>query len=142
MTEIDEVWDDTGPTRGAGWLSFAGALLILSGGFKIWDALWAFKYDNVIAEEIQTVLFERDPVAWGWMWLVSGIVLIAAGIAVVGGARWAKWIGIAAASVAIILNYSWMFVQPVWSLFTQGVLLAVIYALLVYGGRPNNGTIQ
>ena len=63
-------------------MAFAATLLVMSGGFKVLDALWAFKFDDEIKPEMQTVIFERDPVAWGWLWLVLGVLLIAAGIAV------------------------------------------------------------
>jgi hypothetical protein len=50
-------------------LAFAAALLAVSGIFKIFDALWAFKYDDDVSEEVQTVVFERDLTSWvgcGW----------------------------------------------------------------------------
>jgi hypothetical protein len=65
--------------RAAGWLSFAAALLVVSGIFKIFDALWAFKFDDDVSEEVQTVLFENDLESWGWVWLVVGVVLVLAG---------------------------------------------------------------
>jgi hypothetical protein len=55
--------------RAVGWLAFAGALLVVSGVFKILDALWAFKYDDEVPEDVQTVLFENDLTSWagsGW----------------------------------------------------------------------------
>ena len=85
------------PAAGAGWLAFAGRPR-RQRAFKILDALWAFKYDDDVSDEVQTVLFEGDLTAWGWVWLVVGIVLIAAGFAVVSGAEWARWVGIVAAS--------------------------------------------
>ena len=46
------------------------------------------------------MLFENDLAAWGWVWLVLGVLLIAAGLAVLRGAQWARWFGIIAASFA------------------------------------------
>lgn len=40
--------------------AFAGSLLVIGGAFKIFDALWAFKYDDEISTEVQTILFEND----------------------------------------------------------------------------------
>jgi hypothetical protein len=121
--------------RGAGWLAFAAALLVISGAFKIWDALWAFKYDDDVSEEVQTVLFERDPASWGWIWLILGILLIAAGLAVVRGAQWARWFGIFAAGVAAIMYFPWIYFQPIWAMLSVSLAIAVIYALAAYGGR-------
>ncbi|HET6950172.1 MAG TPA: hypothetical protein VFI47_07350 [Acidimicrobiales bacterium] len=126
--------------RGAGWLAFAGTLLVVSGAFKVLDALWAFKYDDDLSEEVKTVLFEDDLTAWGWVWLVVGIVLIAAGIAVVGGAEWARWVGTVAAAVAAITFLPWIYYQPLWTILSVSLAMLVIYALTTYGGRQVPGT--
>jgi hypothetical protein len=120
--------------RAAGWLSFAAALLVVSGVFKILDALWAFKYDDDVSDEVQTVLFENDLASWGWVWLVVGIILILAGFAVVSGSQWARWVGIVAASLAAISFLPWIYYQPLWTILSVTLAVLVIYALAAYGG--------
>jgi hypothetical protein len=110
-------------------------VLVVSGAFKILDALWAFKYDDEVNEEVQTVLFENDLESWGWLWLAIGIVLVAAGLAVVSGAQWARWVGIIAASVAAILFLPWIYFQPLWTILSVTLAIMVVYALATYGGR-------
>lgn len=126
--------------RGAGWLAFAGTVLVISGVFKIFDALWAFKYDDDVSEEVQTVVFENDLQSWGWVWLVVGIVLVLAGIAVVSGAEWARWVGIVTAAVAAIAFLPWIYYQPLWTILSVTLAVMVIYALATYGGRRSPGT--
>jgi hypothetical protein len=126
--------------RGAGWLAFAGTLLVVSGAFKILDALWAFKYDDEVSKEVQTVVFEGDLTAWGWVWLGVGIVLIVAGIAVVGGSEWARWFGIVVATLAAISFLSWIYFQPLWTILGVSLAMLVVYALATYGGRQVPGT--
>ena len=116
------------------WLAFAAALLAVSGIFKILDALWAFKYDDERSRKVQTVVFERDLSSWGWVWLVVGILLIAAGFAVVTGAEWARWVGIVAASIATITFLPWIYFQPLWTILSVTLAVLVIYALAAYGG--------
>ena len=120
--------------RAAGWLSFAAALLVVSGIFKILDALWAFKYDDDVSDEVQTVLFENDLASWGWVWLGVGIVLILAGFAVVSGSQWARWVGIVAASLAAISFLPWIYYKPLWTILSVTLAVLVIYALAAYGG--------
>jgi hypothetical protein len=122
------------PPRGVNWLAFAAALLAVSGIFKILDALWAFKYDDERSRKVQTVVFERDLTSWGWVWLAVGILLIAAGFAVVTGAEWARWVGIVAASVATITFLPWIYYQPLWTILSVALAVLVIYALAAYGG--------
>jgi hypothetical protein len=128
------------PRRVAGWLAFAGTMLVVSGVFKIFDALWAFKYDDEVSDEVQTVLFEHDLQSWGWVWLVIGIVLVLAGIAVVSGAEWARWVGIVTAAVAAMAFLPWIYYQPLWTILSVTLAVLVIYALATYGGRPSPGT--
>jgi hypothetical protein len=128
----DEAADS--PPPGVRWLAFAAALLAVSGIFKILDALWAFKYDDERSTKVQTVVFERDLSSWGWVWLVVGILLIAAGFAVVTGAEWARWLGIVAASIATITFLPWIYFQPLWTILSVTLAVLVIYALAAYGG--------
>jgi hypothetical protein len=121
--------------RGAGWLAFSATMLVVSGVFKIFDALWAFKYDDEVSEEVQTVVFENDLQSWGWVWLGVGIVLVLAGIAVVSGAEWARWVGIVAAALAAMSFLPWIYYQPLWTILSVTLAVMVIYGLVAYGGR-------
>jgi hypothetical protein len=121
--------------RGSGWLAFAGSMLILGGGFKILDALWAFKYDDEVTEEVQTVVFENDIQAWGWVWLVVGIVLIITGFAVMMGAEWARWVGIVVGVVAALIFLPWIYFAPFWTMLSVGIAILVVYGLAAHGGR-------
>ena len=137
MTEVSRGSPDyrpVAPVKGAGWIAFAATMLVISGGFKIFDAFWAFKYDDDVSEDVQTVVFERDPATWGWVWLIVGIVLIAAGIAVIGGSEWARWVGIIAAGVATLTFLPWIYFQPLWTVLSVALCVMVIYALATYGG--------
>ena len=134
VTETDQTWGVTGTPRGAGWLAFASTMLFISGGMKIFDGLWAFKYDDDVSEPVQTVVFEGDLTSWGWVWMVAGIVLIVAAIAVTSGAQWARWVGIITAGVAAISFLPWIYYQPLWTILSVVLAVLVIYALAVYGG--------
>jgi hypothetical protein len=135
-------WSEGGPPPsayqpGAGWLTFASVMLGLSGIFKIFDALWAFKYDDEVSSQVQTILFEHDLGSYGWVWLIVGILLLAAAFAVLRGAQWARWFGLIAASIATISFLPWIYFQPFWTLVSLAMSISVIYALAVYGGRDD-----
>jgi hypothetical protein len=134
MTVADQQWT-IAPPKATGWLAFAAAVLVMSGAFKIFDALWAFKYDDEISEGVQTILFEDDLQSWGWVWLVVGVVLFFAGFAVISGAEWARWVGIVAASVAAITFMPWIYYQPFWTMLSVALAILVVYALAAHGGR-------
>jgi hypothetical protein len=129
------VSDPRGYRAGTGWLTFAAVMLLLSGIFKIFDALWAFKYDDEVSQEVQTIVFEGDLQTYGWVWLVIGVLLVAAGLSVLSGAEWARWVGIIAASIAALTYMPWIYFQPFWALVSIFMAVSVIYGLAVYGGR-------
>jgi hypothetical protein len=135
MTAVEETTFETEPPPGVRLLAFAAALLVLAGVFKIFDALWAFKYDDDISEEVQTILFENDPALWGWLWLAIGIAMIAAGFAVVQGSELGRWFGIVAAGLAAIIAYPWIWIQPILTILNVSLCVIVVYALAAYGGR-------
>ncbi len=120
---------------GVGWLTFTSSLLVIMGIFRILDAIWAFKYDVDIPDGLQTIIFDGNLAAWGWIWLLLGVLMIVGGFAVVKGMEWGRWFGVVVLAVAAITNYSWIVYRPFWTLVIEGVYLAGIYGLLVYGGR-------
>jgi hypothetical protein len=136
VTIIDEAWNDERRRRNnsASWLAFAGTMLFLSGVFRVIDGLWAFRYDDEISENVQTVIFQHDPTAWGWLWVILGVVLMISGFVVVTGSQWARWFGIVVAGLAAIFNYSWLVVEPIAALVGEVLLILVIWALLAHGG--------
>ena len=112
-------------TKGSGWLTYSGIMLVLIGAVSILDAIWAFRYDDTVAD---LVFFEDNLAAWGWIWLIVGIVLIAAGVGIFNRAQWARWTGIVVASLALLSNLSWAQIQP-----TQGLIGALLSGLVIYG---------
>lgn len=122
---------------GAGWLAFAATMLFLSGCFKILDALWAFRYDYEV-DGVQTVIFEGNLAAWGWVWLVVGVALLFAAIYVVNGSESARWVGIITAGVAAITFFPWIYYVPLWTILSMSLAVLVIYALVAYGGRQTD----
>lgn len=123
-----------GSTKGTGWITFSGILLIVAGAVSLLDALWAFRYDDTI---VALILFEDNLTVWGVVWLVVGIILFAAGFGVFSHAQWARWTGIIAASIAVLSNLSWAQAQPQESLIGAILAVLVIYGLAAYGGDPD-----
>ena len=116
--------------RTSGWVVYSGIMLVLLGVKLFFDGLWALDRADTV---VDALYYTDDLGVWGWLWLLSGIVIFAAGIAVFYRVQWARWVGIAAASVGVVVNFFWLFAYPISALI--GVLLAslVIYGLAVYG---------
>jgi hypothetical protein len=119
--------------RGAGWLLFASVIMIMGGIMRIIDAFWAFDTDD--RDNLRVLFFDDDLNAYGWLWLVVGVLLVAAGFSVLAGAEWARWFGIFMATLAAVSAMLWIYAFPIWALVSVLISVMVIYALTVYGGH-------
>lgn len=119
---------------GAPWLLFSAVIMITGGFMRILDALWAFDKDDEIGP-LQTVLFDDNLTAWGWIWMAVGVLLVAAGFGVLAGSEWARWFGIFVAAFSAVTAITWIYAYPIGSLVAILIAIAVIYGLTVYGGK-------
>jgi hypothetical protein len=116
---------------GTGWIGFAGIMLILVGFFNVIDGIAAIANSDYLANQL---LFANMD-AWGWFFLIWGIVQICAGFAIFTGATWAAVIGIVSAFGNAIAQLAWARTYPVWAIAAVVIDVLIIYALVVYGGR-------
>jgi hypothetical protein len=119
------------PAR-SGWLAFAGTLFILLGAFHVVEGLVAiFKDEVFVVQEGQLVV--TDYTAWGWFFLILGVVQVLVGFGILAGRGWARAVGIALAMLAAVVQIAYLVAFPIWALITIGLCVVVIYALLVKG---------
>ena len=116
----------------SGWIAFAAILIIIVGGM---DALQGFvaiiKDEYVVATPKGIALV--DITAWGWITLLWGGLLIVAGLGLLSGAGWARWLAIigvgvnAIQQVAFMANYPQAY--PLWNILIVALNVIVLYAL-------------
>lgn len=127
--------DVEGAVDGWGWLEFCAVVLIVAGIMRIFDAVWAWRFEGPVPEEFRRSLFGDDLDTWGWVWFIVGVVLIVAGPLMLRGAKWARWVGVVAGAGLAISAVWAMPMYPVWSLVYIAVGIMVIYGLVTFGGR-------
>jgi hypothetical protein len=132
-------YQDDYPESGFGWLFFAGTILGIAGVMRIFDAIWAFRYDGVLPDELEGAILGTSLTTYGWLWLIVGAILIAASFAVLSRSQFARWIGIIAGAVLAISAFWWMPYYPVWSLTYVMIGVFVVYGLAAHGGRTRVG---
>lgn len=121
---------------GSGWVSFAGIMLVIVGFFNVIDGIAAIANADYLASKLLFANLE----AWGWFFLIWGIIQILAGFAVFGQRTWAAVVGIFSASFNMIAQLSWAAAYPVWAISAMVLDGLIIYALVVYGGRREEPT--
>jgi hypothetical protein len=112
------------------WLDFAGVMLLLVGFFNVIDGISAISDSKYLSDN---VLFSNLH-AWGWFFLITGVVQVIAGWAVMQGSGWASVVGIATAFLNAIAQLSEAHTFLFWSLSIVVVDVLIIYGLVKYGG--------
>ena len=116
----------------AGWIGFAGILMVLLGGLSVFEGLIALLEDNYyVVTQSGYLLF--DVTGWGWIMLIWGIVLALVGLALLNGASWARWVSILLVSINVFsqLGFLGNTNDTVWLLITLTLNIIVLYALIV-----------
>ena len=117
---------------GVGWVVFASILLFIAGIWNFIDGILAIGSSHVYVGGAHFVF--SDLKTWGWIVMILGITQLAAGSAVVSGANWARWFGIAVAGLNSIGQLMFLSAYPFWALAMFTVDMLIIYGLAVYGG--------
>ena len=115
-------------------------VLIIAGVMRVIDAIWAFGYHGAIPDDLQNALLGHSLATYGWIWLIIGVILIVAGVLVLGpghqpSAEISRWIGIIAAALAAISAIFVMPYYPIWSLLYIAIAVMVIYGLSAHYGE-------
>ena len=118
-----------------GWIGFAGVLMMLLGTFHAIQGLVALFNDEYYLVGSSGLVLEFDYTAWGWVHLIAGAVMVAAGLGVFGGQVWARAVGVAIAMVSAIVNVVFLAAYPVWSLMMIALDVVLILALTVHGSE-------
>lgn len=115
-------------STGTGWLAFGGLMIFLIGASNVLAgcaALWKNEYYVASANDLLVL----DFTAWGWIWLIIGLLEIFTGISVCLGRMWAREVGVVLAVLSAIGHLAYLAAFPLWSLATIGLCILVIYAL-------------
>lgn len=133
MTESPDASSSPDITGWAGWVAFAGTMLIALGSFQAIEGLVALFHDGFYLAGPEGLVVNLDYDAWGWTHLVVGVVAIAVGFGLFTGNVIARVAGTAIAMISAILNLVFLSAYPVWSTVTIALDVIVIYTIVVHG---------
>ncbi len=131
MAQMDHRY--TSGNAWSGWHAFAAVLLFVVGFFNVIDGIVAIVQDEVVLASGARVTVLLDVTAWGWVHIVLGVLLAAAGIGIFLGQTWARVVGVLAVTVNMLTQMMNVPAYPVWSLLVIALDVVIIWALTVHG---------
>ena len=116
----------------AGWIWFAGLLLMITGTIDFFQGLIAVirgSYYTVTPNQI--IVF--DLTKWGWITLIWGIIVGLVGIGILSGQGWARWTAIVVGSINFFIQLGFVGSSqfPLWALTVLALNIVILYALIV-----------
>jgi hypothetical protein len=117
-----------------GFYSFAAGMMAILGIFHLLNGLTAI-VDGSFYTVRPNFALEMGTTTWGWIHVVSGILLLAGSLGLLFGARWARAIGVVFAFISIIWNFYSIPYYPIWSVLMVVMAIGVIWALTTHGAE-------
>jgi hypothetical protein len=117
-------------TERSGWVTFAGVMAVLAGGYNALSGIAALANDDTVASQAKHVLYGIDLTAWGWIWLLVGIAQVITGVLIFRRDVWGLWLGVGFASLSGLLTVIVMFVFPLWAIAVLTIDFLVLFGLL------------
>src|SRR5881392_1912919 len=95
---------------GVGWIVFAAVMLGFTGVWNLFDGIAAISSAHVFVANANYVFSDLN--TWGWIVLVLGVVQLAAAFWLLSGSEFARWFGVASASVNAIAQLAFAPAYP------------------------------
>jgi hypothetical protein len=112
----------------SGRVTFAALLAGIAGLYHILSGIAAIAEDDR-TELLGEVLYGVNITAWGWFWLILGIVQAVTAYLIWTRSSVGQLLGLLWAFIAASLSVFLIFVAPWWALVVLGLNVAVIWAL-------------
>src|SRR3954453_5453099 len=109
-------------------VAFAATMMLMIGGFQVIIGLAAILNDDYFVR-VRGYAFNLDITAWGWIHLILGLGLIAAGIGLFSRAVWAGVVALFLVVLSAIDNFFFIPYQPFWALLLIAIDIWVIWSL-------------
>jgi len=114
----------------AGWVFFAGVMLLVTGVLNVVEGLVALSQRTRVVM-VEDKLYMIDISGWGWALVVFGAVMLMSGLGLFAAGGAARVAAIVIVGVHAAVQVFWLGAYPVWSLLMIALDTVVLYALTV-----------
>ena len=112
----------------AGWVLFAGTLLLVTGLINVFQGIVALVDDERLALTPSRLVIV-DVTGLGWTLLITGLLMIGAGAGLLVAQTWARIVSIILVALHLIIQIAWLGAYPVWSLLMITLDTVILFAL-------------
>jgi len=112
----------------SGWLTFAAIVMLSVGFYRIIEAIAYFANSHKL-NDLTSGLFSDHLWAWGIWDLLIAAAAIGAGLSLMAGGRFGRWIGYIWAVLVIVQAFTIIDLTPWFSFMMIGLAGFVIYGL-------------
>ena len=115
----------------SGWVTFAAIVAGVVGFFNILSGIAAIAEDDQ-TEALHEVLFGINITAWGWFWLIIGVLQVVTAWLIYQRSPLGQTLGLIWSFVIASLSVFMIFVAPIWALIVMALSVTVIWALTAF----------
>ena len=130
---------DTEPTRGEGWVLFAGVMIMIGGFLNLIYGIAPIDGSSFFTDEGRYVIFTNLN-TWGWLLLIVGLLQLGGAFSIWSRHMYGRMIGVATASISALVILFTVNAYPFAAFMLFIIDLLVIYGLVVHGGRARTTT--
>ncbi|MET9296985.1 hypothetical protein [Streptomyces sp. NPDC003077] len=117
-----------------GGVVFAVCIMGVIGAYHVIAGLAAIIDHNFYRSQ-ENYPYDFSINGWGWLQMLSGVVIVAAAFQLFNGRTWARAVGIGVAVASALENFFFTPYYPVWSAIIIALDVLVIWSLATYGHR-------
>lgn len=121
-------------TGWAGWVYFAGILLIVRAFFEMVLGIVSISHNTFyLVTEKQLAIFHYS--TWGWGQLLLAALMMFAGFSLLSGHMFGRIVAVLVAGASLVASLVFLPAYPVWSIAAIVLDSLILYALIVHGGE-------
>lgn len=126
----------TGPGTSAwyGWLLFVSIVLVGTGVITMVQGLVPLFENAFYPAPTSELADTASYLAWGWVFLALGALLVGTGCGIAAGSTWARVVGVVVAAIDALAILAFA-LYPMWTTIVVGLDILSIYVLVVHGGK-------
>jgi hypothetical protein len=117
--------------RRAGWVTFAGVMLLIAGVLNIIYGIAAIGDSSFFVNDTRYIFSGLH--TWGWVTLILGVIQLFAAFSLWGGGLYGRIVGIGAAGLSAIAALLSIPAYPLWSLAIFAIDIVIIHQIATRG---------